>query len=110
MLEALDNLPLILRMIVSLILVIALMGGLAMIIQRLGLTHGLPVKGKANPTIHITERQMVDPRRQLVTVTHRDQEYLLLLGASSETVLSSHALSAAKKPAKKSPKNKDKTT
>lgn len=96
MIETIDQLPIFFRMVASLIVVIALMGGLAMLIKRLGLTNLPAINKTDNPRLKVVERIPLDPRRQLILISRDQQEHLILLGHENETVIEGNIKPTAK--------------
>lgn len=78
-----------LKFFFALIFVLALMGGLAYILKRLGLSQdGLSTIGKnKDKRLKIVESLALDTRRKAVLIQRDDQEHLVLLSASGETVV-----------------------
>jgi flagellar protein FliO/FliZ len=74
-----------LKFAAALIFVLALMGGLAIILRRLNYLHpaSLPKKRR----LKIVEILPLDARRRLVIVRRDSREHLVILGANSETVI-----------------------
>ena len=74
------------QLLFALAFVVALMGGLALIVKKLGLAHTAPVyKGKKR--LKIIESQALDARRRLVLVQCDDKQHLVMLGINSDTVI-----------------------
>ena len=74
------------QLLLALAFVVALMGGLALIVKKLGLSHSAPVyKGKKR--LKIVESQALDARRRLVLVQCDDKQHLVMLGINSDTVI-----------------------
>lgn len=91
MIEILDTLPLFVRMIASLIIVVALMGGLALLLKKLDVNNLLlqtPTSDGAQERLQIIKRLQIDPRRQAVLLRHDAQEHLIILGANETTHIS----------------------
>ena len=72
----------------ALIFVLALMGGLALIMRKL--ERGNPLIQHRKKRLQIIETTPIDARRKLVLIKRDDQEHLLILGASTETVIESN--------------------
>ena len=81
------ELPQFIRLLLALALVLALMGGLAYLLKRLGLSTNTPIKKGDNRRLSIVEALPLDARRRLVIVSCDDKEHLIILGANSETVV-----------------------
>lgn len=83
--ESLDYL----KFFAALVFVVALMGGLSLILRRLyGYTNQAVLPHKRQ--IKIIEMLQVDPRRRLVLIQSVNKQHLILLGASSETVIETY--------------------
>lgn len=89
--EAAQHTPTLFRMIVSLIIVIALMGGLALILRKIRSLDlsGLSLSAAPDKRLHVVERLSLDTRRQLVIFSCDGEEHLLLLGSEGETLINS---------------------
>ena len=75
-----------LRMLAALVFVLALMGGLAFLLRRLGLAGPVMASGKA-ARLNVVESLPLDGRRRLVMIRRDDKEHLVILGPNSETVI-----------------------
>jgi len=76
------------RAIAALVFVLALMGGLTLLLKRLGLSGALPVKN-GDKRLKIIEVLPIDGRRKLTIVQRDDVQHLILLGGNEETVIES---------------------
>lgn len=77
-----------LKFFFALIFVLALMGGLAYILKRLGLSQdGLSTLNKKDKRLKVVEALPLDAKRKAVLIQRDDQEHLVLLSASGETVV-----------------------
>ncbi|MFP4312717.1 MAG: FliO/MopB family protein [Alphaproteobacteria bacterium] len=74
------------QLIVTLALVVGLMGGLALLIKKLGLAHSAPVN-KTQKRLKIIESQPLDARRRLVLVQCDDKQHLVMLGINGDTII-----------------------
>lgn len=74
------------RMIAALVFVIALMGGLAIVLKKLGLS-GPPVPSGGRKRLRVVESVPLDARRRLVLVQCDDSQHLVILGPGGETVI-----------------------
>lgn len=73
----------------ALLFVLALMGGLALILKKFGLGHtGTTALGKRR--LKVVEVMPLDARRKLVLFQRDDQEHLVIIGPTSETVIESN--------------------
>lgn len=81
-----SDLPQILQALFALIFVLALMGGLALLLKRLGLSSSASfTTGKKR--LKMVESMPLDARRRLVIVSCDGKEHLVILGGTTETVL-----------------------
>lgn len=76
----------ILKLLASLIFVVALMGGLAMLIRKLGLAENARVSGTVK-RLKIVESLPLDPRRRAVLLRCDDKDHLVIIGPNGETVV-----------------------
>lgn len=107
--ETLNVLPMLVRMLVALTTVVALMGGLALLMKKFGLSGAQPTQQGKSKRLSIIERLPLDTRRHLVIIQCDDTQHLVILGPNGETVLQNNlgALPAAKPKTTKTTK-KDK--
>lgn len=70
----------------ALLFVLGLIGLTAVLVRRLGLVRGLPRSG-SRARLAVVEVTMLDPKRRVVLLRRDNVEHLLLLGASTETVI-----------------------
>jgi flagellar protein FliO/FliZ len=75
-----------LRLIAALGFVLALMGGLALILKKLGVA-GTPVTQGNKRRLKVVESIPLDARRRLVLIQRDGKQHLVILGANSETVV-----------------------
>lgn len=74
------------RMIAALVFVIALMGGFALLLKKLGLSGpNLPQTGRRR--LKVVESVPLDARRRLVLVQCDESQHLVILGPGGETVI-----------------------
>jgi flagellar protein FliO/FliZ len=74
------------KMLAALVFVVSLMGGLALVMKKLGL--GGPIMPSVKQSrLKIIEALPLDGRRKLVLLRRDDMEHLVILGATSETVI-----------------------
>ncbi|MGY6531383.1 flagellar biosynthetic protein FliO [Glycocaulis sp.] len=73
----------------ALLLVLGLLGGLALVLRRSGLAGVMPTfQRPGSPRrIEVTGSVLLDARRRVVTVRVDEEEHVILLGMSGETVL-----------------------
>lgn len=74
------------RLIAALVFVVALMGGLSIVIRKLGLADNIAVK-TGEKRLKILESQALDARRRLVLVQCDDEQHLVLLGPNGDTIV-----------------------
>ena len=80
--EAVDYL----KFVASLALVLGLMGGLALVLKRLGLGNvGILPPDKRR--LKVVEILTIDPRRKALILRRDDKEHLVILGVNGETVV-----------------------
>ena len=76
------------RAIAALVFVLGLMGGLAFLLKKLGLSGAAPVKS-GDKRLKVIETLPLDGRRKLAIVQRDDIQHLILLGGNDETVIES---------------------
>lgn len=76
-----------LRLLLSLVVVLGLMGGLAFLIKKLGLAGAQPLQKSGKKNLEVVETLPLDARRRAVILRNKDKEHLVILGASSETLI-----------------------
>lgn len=69
----------------ALVFVLALMGGLALIMRRFG--NNLPVTLPHKRRLRVMEVLPLDARRRAVLLKRDNREHLIILGANGETVI-----------------------
>lgn len=74
------------RLISALALVLALMGGLTLVLRRINASTGLQMPGNKR-RLKIVEIMNIDQRRRLVLISRDDVEHLVILGPTGETVV-----------------------
>ena len=83
--EAVDYL----KFVASLALVLGLMGGLALVLKRLGLGNvGMLPPDKRR--LKVVEILTIDPRRKALILRRDDKEHLVILGVNGETVVETY--------------------
>jgi flagellar protein FliO/FliZ len=75
-----------LRFLFALLFVLALMGGLWLVLRRLGLS-GLNIAAPGQKRLKVVEILPLDARRRAVLLRRDDKEHLVILGPSGETVV-----------------------
>lgn len=80
------DLPQVVRLLLALAFVIALMGGLSLILKKIGMpgTPNTPLKKRR---LRIVESLPLDARRRAILLQCYDKQHLVILGANGETVL-----------------------
>lgn len=81
-----SELPQILKLLLALMLVVALMGGLAYVLKRLGMSGAMPTAQKKK-RLRVIESLPLDARRRLLIIARDNAEHLVILGANGETVV-----------------------
>lgn len=80
------ELPQLFKMLAALVFVVGLMGGLALVMKRLGLSGAMPVQGKTK-RLKLIEVLPLDRTRKLAIIQRDDTQHLIMLGGNSETVI-----------------------
>lgn len=79
----------ILRLVLSLIFVVSLMGGLALLLKKLGLSgNGANIPG-TKKRLRVIETLPLDHRNKAVILQCDDKQHLVILGANGETHIDS---------------------
>lgn len=86
-----------LKFLAALIFVLALMGGLAMLLKRLGLNGTGIMAPSDKRRLKVVEILPLDARRRAILLRRDDTEHLVILGASGETVVETNIPSPEKK-------------
>ncbi|MCC6598349.1 MAG: flagellar biosynthetic protein FliO [Alphaproteobacteria bacterium] len=81
------DLPSYLKLLASLTLVLGLMGGLALLLKKLGLAGQVASASGQQKRLKVIEAVALDARRRLVLLQRDDVQHLVILGAESETVI-----------------------
>lgn len=81
------ELPQFIRLLLALGFVLALMGGFALLVKKLGLSAQMPTKRGADKRLEVIESLPIDARRRLAIIRCDDKEHLVVFGANSETVI-----------------------
>ncbi len=77
-----------LRFIAALLFVLALMGGLWLLLKRLGLS-GLQMANGQQRRLRIVETLPIDARRRAIILQRDNRQHLVILGPTGETVVES---------------------
>ncbi len=75
-----------LKFFIALIFVIALMGGLSLLLRRF-LPGSAPFVKAANRRLKITEMIVIDHKRKAILLQRDDKEHLIIIGSNSEIVV-----------------------
>ena len=77
-----------LRFLAALILVIALIAGIAWVVRKLGLAGRLSAVGRRPARrLKVVEFMVLDPKTRMILVQRDETQHLLLLGASGPVVV-----------------------
>lgn len=90
-----NDLPQLVRIIVALIFVLALMGGLALFLRKMGYTQ-VPAGNKRR--LKVVEVLHIDAKRKLAIVQRDDKQHLILMGTTDDTLIESGIESVQDKP------------
>ncbi len=77
-----------LRFIASLFFVLALMGGLWLLLKRLGLS-GVQMPNGQQRRLKVIETLPIDARRRAIILQRDNRQHLVILGPTGETVIES---------------------
>lgn len=84
--DTVSDIPSILKLFAALALVLGLMGGLALVMKKLGLSgHVAAASGKKR--LSVIEAIPLDARRRLVLLQRDNVQHLVILSANSETLI-----------------------
>lgn len=81
------ELPQFMRLIIALAIVLGLMGGLSLLLKKLGLSTQAAIKSGKDKRLEIVESLPLDARRRLAIVKCDEKEHLIVLGANSELLI-----------------------
>ncbi len=81
------DIPQYLRLVLALAFVLSLMGGLAFLLKRLGLSGKLPVTSPGKRRLKVIEALPLDTRRKAVLLQRDEKQHLVILGPNGETVV-----------------------
>ena len=85
------------KFILALLFVLSLIGLLALAVRRFGFgVPQIPFKRAAEKRLGMIELMPIDAKRRLVLVRRDDQEHLILIGATSETVVETNIVAPSK--------------
>lgn len=74
------------KMFAALIFVLGLMGSLALILKKMGLSGHIQPEGK-KPRLKIIESIPIDQRRRMAIIQRDDVQHLVIFGPNGETVV-----------------------
>ncbi len=77
----------ILRFISALLFVVSLMGGLWLILKKLGINGGFTLQQGKKRRLHIVEMLPLDVKHKAVLLRCDDKDHLVILGPNGETVV-----------------------
>lgn len=77
----------ILRFLMALIFVVSLMGGLWIILKKLGINGGLTLQQGKKRRLKIVEILPIDIKHKAVLLRRDDKDHLVILGTNGETVI-----------------------
>lgn len=80
------------KYVLSLILVLSLMGGLWLVLKKAGMGGAPFMRSAAKKRLSIVEILPLDPKRKAVILRCDDQEHLVILGQTGETVVESRMI------------------
>ncbi|GJL84386.1 MAG: hypothetical protein DHS20C02_01610 [Micavibrio sp.] len=98
-----SELPQILRLVLALAFVLALMGGLALLLKRFGLSTGMKTSNGVK-RLKVIEALPLDARHRAILLERDDKQHLVILGPNGETVVENDI-----KPKKSNEKTPSKT-
>ena len=78
-----------LRFLIALCFVLSLIGGLALLAKKMGWTQGQFGYAKPDARLKLVESLSLDTRRRVVLIRRDNVEHLLVIGATSETLIES---------------------
>lgn len=85
--DAVDGeLPALIKMVLALVFVLGLMGLLALVLKKLGLSGRVQAAG-SQPRLKIIESIPVDARRRVAIIQRDDVQHLVIFGPNGETVV-----------------------
>ncbi|MFP4097591.1 MAG: flagellar biosynthetic protein FliO [Alphaproteobacteria bacterium] len=75
------------RLLLALFIVLGLMGGLALLLKKLGLAAQTSSVRSAKRRLRIVESLPLDARRRVVLLECDEMQHLVILGANDETLI-----------------------
>lgn len=79
----------VLRFISALIFVVSLMGGLWLILKKMGINGGFTLQQGKKRRLKIVEMLPLDTKHKAVLLRRDDKDHLVILGPNGETVIES---------------------
>jgi flagellar protein FliO/FliZ len=76
-----------LRFLMALIFVVSLMGGLWLLLKRLGVNGGFSLQQGKKRRLKIVEILPIDAKHKAILLRRDDKDHLVILGPNSETVI-----------------------
>lgn len=77
----------VLRFLSALVFVISLMGGLWLILKKMGINGGFTLQQGKKRRLAIVEMLPIDPKHKAVLLRCDDKDHLVILGPNGETVV-----------------------
>ncbi len=81
-----SDLPSLLKLFAALVFVLGLMGGLALLLKKLGLS-GVAPSSQGDKRLKMVEVLPIDARRRLAIIQRDDVQHLVIFGVNDETVI-----------------------
>lgn len=85
--DSFTDMPAYFRLLASLGLVLGLMGGLAILLKKLGVAGQAVSAGSGQKRLKVVESLPLDARRRLVLIQRDDAQHLIILGHEGETLI-----------------------
>lgn len=82
------DIPQILRLILALVFVLSLMGGLALLLKKLGLSSTVSAPGSKR-RVKVIENLQIDHRHRAIILECDSKQHLVLFGPNGDTVVDS---------------------
>ena len=98
-----------LRFLIALCFVLSLIGGLALLARKLGWTQGQFGYVKPDARLRVVESLSLDTRRRAVIIRRDNVEHLLVLGATSETLIETDIRALTNEPTCRPDRTADET-
>ncbi len=81
-----ESLPQIFKLLIAMVFVLSLMGGLALLLKKLGL-GGAPEQRGKEKRLKLIETLPLDARRRLAIIECDGKQHLVLMGLNGDTVI-----------------------